>query len=112
MAFEMSRGKVPHFSLRPHPAVTGALILIITVGLLLALSFFAKEEGTGVHKHKGILTLMITAVFSICLLIVATAKLWYTHLWKKNSTHDRHRQHTQYHPASREKQYRNQQKRR
>jgi len=98
---ETSRGKVPQFTMRPHPMVLGALILILVVGILLALSFFVKEEGTGVYKNRGILTLMITAVLSIFLTILATAKFWYTHLWKKNSSHDRHKQHTQYHPAMR-----------
>ncbi|MDF7825913.1 hypothetical protein P4B35_17925 [Pontiellaceae bacterium B12227] len=114
MAFEMSRGKVPHFSMRPHPAVTGLFIMILTVGLLLAMSFFAKDEGTGAYKQQGILTLMITGILSFFLIIIATAKFWYTHLWKKNSTHARHKQHTQYHPAMRDKerQQRHRQKRR
>jgi small-conductance mechanosensitive channel len=112
MAFEMSRGKVPHFSMKPHPAVTGAFIMIMIIGILLAMSLFAKDEGTGVYRQQGILVLIITGIICICLIIVATAKFWYTHLWKKNSTHARHKQHTQHHPASREKQYPNQRKRR
>jgi hypothetical protein len=86
--------------------------MILIVGFLLAMSFFVKDEGTGIHRQKGILTLIITAVLCICLIIVATAKFWYTHLWKKNSTHDRHKQHTKHHPATRDKHYRNQQRRR
>ena len=106
MAFETPRGKVPHFSMRPHPVVLGALIMTLIVGVLLALSFFAKDEGTGVYRQRGIFTLIITAILSICQVIVATAKFWHTHLWKKNSTHARHKQHTEHHPAMREKEFR------
>ena len=92
--------------MRPHPTIMGALIIIPVIGTLLALSFFAQEEGAGVHRQRGILTLIITAVLTFCLLILATAKFWYTHLWKKNSSHARHKQHTKYHPSMREKQFR------
>ena len=108
MAFEMSRGKVPTFSMRPHPAVMGLLVMILVVGLLLAMSCFAKDEGTGAYKQQGIFTLIITAILCILLTIIATAKFWYTHLWKKNSTHARHKQHSQYHPAMRDKERREQ----
>ena len=102
----MTRGKVPQFTMRPHPAIVGLLIMVLLIGTLLALSFFVKEEGTGVHRHHGVLTLIITAFISFCLLVLGTAKFWYRHLWKKNSTHDRHKQHTQYHPSMRDKAYR------
>ncbi len=103
---QMTRGKVPHFTMRPHPMVTGGLILILVVGLLLAMSFFAKEEGAGQFKQQGILVLVVTAITSILLIILATAKFWFPHLWKKNSTHARHKQHTEYHPAIKEKEFR------
>ena len=100
---QMTRGKVPHFSMRPHPMVSGGLISILVVGLLLAMSFFAKEEGTGQYKQQGILTLIIMTVSSILLIILATSKFWFPHLWKKNSTHARHKQHTKHHPAVKER---------
>lgn len=102
----MSRGKVPHFTMRPHPVMMGTMIMTLIIGVLLALSFFAKDEGTGLYRPQGVLTLIITAVLTILQAIVATAKFWYTHLWKKNSTHARHKQHTKHHPAMREKEYR------
>ena len=105
---QMTRGKVPHFTMRPHPVVTGSLVLILVVGLLLAMSFFAKEEGTGQYRQQGILTLIVTAISSIMLTILATAKFWFTHLWKKNSTHARHKQHTQFHPSVKDREFRNQ----
>jgi cytochrome b len=103
-----TRGKVPHFTLRPHPVVSMVLILVLIVGLLTAMSFFSMEEGTGVHRQKGVFILILTAIITICLTIVATSKLWFTHLWKKNSTHARHKQHTKNHPAVREREFRNQ----
>lgn len=114
MAFEMTRGKVPHFSMRPHPVITGLLILTLLVGLLLAMSFFTQDEGTGIYRQRGIFTLIITGILCFFLVIIATAKFWYTHLWKKNSTHARHKQHSPHHPAVKQQQYRQhrQQKRR
>ncbi len=93
---------VPHFSMRPHPALVGTFMLVLVVGLLLSLSFFSQEEGTGDFKQKGILVLIITGIITIFLTILATSKLWFSHLWKKNSTHARHRQHTQHHPSMKE----------
>ncbi|MCF7818466.1 MAG: hypothetical protein K9M54_11355 [Kiritimatiellales bacterium] len=100
-----SRGKVPHFTLRPHPVVSMVLILVLIVGLLTAMSFFSKEDGTDVYRQKGVFTLFLTAVITICLSLVATAKLWFTHLWKKNSTHDRHKKHSKHHPAIKEREF-------
>ena len=99
-------GKVPHYTLRPHPIVSMVLILVMITGVLVALSFFSKEDGTGTFKHRGIFTLIVTALICICLSIVATAKMWFSHLWKKNSTHARHKKHTKYHPMMREREFR------
>ena len=88
--------------------LTGCLIFILIVGILLAMSFFAKEEGTGQYRQQGILTLIITAIGTILLSILATAKFWFPHLWKKNSTHARHKQHTQYHPSVKDREFRSQ----
>ena len=97
---------MPHFSMRPHPAVTGSLIFVLLVGFLIAMSFFAKEDGTGVYMGRAILTLIVTGIITICLVILATAKFWFPHLWKKNSTHARHKQHSKYHPAVKEQEHR------
>ena len=93
--------------MRPHPVVTGLLIFVLVIGFLVAMSFLTKEDGTGVYQQRAIATLMFTAIVTICLVILATAKFWFTHLWKKNSTHARHKQHTKYHPAVKEQQYKN-----
>ncbi len=103
-----AKGNVPHFTLRPHPMVSLALILVLIVGLLTTLSFFSMEDGTGIHRQKGILVLVLTGIISIFLTIVATAKMWFTHLWKRNSAHARHKNHTRYHPAVKEREFRKQ----
>jgi len=92
--------------MRPHPIVSGLLILVPITGILLAMSFFSYEDGTGIYFHRGILVLIITGILSFFLLILATSKLWFPHLWKKNSTHARHRQHTRHHPSVRDQDYR------
>jgi len=63
--------------------------MILIIGLLLAMSFFSKDEGTGVYRQQGILIVIITVMICIGLIIIATAKFWYTHLWKRNSNHAR-----------------------
>ena len=101
-------GKVPHFSLRPHPIISMVLVLVVIAGVLIALMFFSMDEGTGKYNQRAILTLVVTAIISICLGIAATAKMWFMHLWKKNSSHDRHRRHTRHHPSMREREFRQQ----
>ncbi len=82
------------------------MILTLVIGMLLALSFFAEEEGTGVFRQRGILTLIITGILMFFQLILATSKFWFPHLWKKNSTHARHKQHSQHHPSVKNREYR------
>jgi len=101
-----TRGKVPVFTLKPHPGISMVFILVVIGGLLTAMSFFSMEEGTGVYKQRGIFTLVLTAILGICLAIVATSKMWFSHLWKRNSTHDRHKKHTRYHPSVKEREFR------
>ncbi|MCK5675889.1 MAG: hypothetical protein KAH99_02625 [Verrucomicrobia bacterium] len=101
-----TRGKVPVFTLKPHPGVSLLFILVVIGGLLTAMSFFSMEEGTGEYRQRGILTLVFTAILGIFLTIVATSKMWFPHLWKKNSTHSRHKKHTQYHPTVKEHEFR------
>jgi hypothetical protein len=101
-----TQGKVPGFSLKPHPVVSILLVFVFITGLLGTMSLFSMEEGTGEYRQKGILTALVTLVITICLSIVATAKLWFSHLWRKNSTHDRHKQHSRHHPVVKEQIFR------
>lgn len=93
--------------MRPHPLLLGAFFMVLLIGFLLAMALFAKDEGTGDYRMRAILILMITGVVSFCLLILMTSKFWFPHLWKKNSTHARHKQHSKHHPAQRDQAYRN-----
>ena len=94
--------------MRPHPVVSIALWFVLIVGLLVAMSLFYKEDGTGHYKQQGIFVLIVTSILTICLTIVATSKFWFSHLWKRNSTHARHHDHTEHHPEVRQCNFRNQ----
>jgi len=86
-----------------------ALFLVVVVGLLVAMSFFSKEEGTGEYRQRGISTLIITGILTIFMTILATSKLWFSHLWKKNSTHARLKNHTRFHPTVKDREFRERQ---
>jgi formate hydrogenlyase subunit 3/multisubunit Na+/H+ antiporter MnhD subunit len=100
------KGKVPHFKMRPDPVASFVCIIIFVSGSLISLSFFSQEDGTGIYQQKGIICALITALLTFLLILVAIAKFWFTHLWKKNATHGRHHQHSQQHPAEKDKEFR------
>ena len=102
------KGKVPHFTMRPNPAASVMCILVFVSGTLLTLSFFSQEDGTGSYQQKGTISAIITLLLTLFLLLSATARYWFTHLWKKNATHSRHHQHTENHPIEKEKAFRQQ----
>ena len=100
------RGKVPHFTMRPDPIASFVCIIIFVTGSLISLSFFSQEDGTGIYQQKGTISALVTGLLTLFLIIVATAKFRFTHLWKKNATHSRHHKHSQLHPAEKEKEFR------
>lgn len=87
--------------------ILGALVLTLIVGILLTLSFLSKEDGTGKYEQLVIFTIIITSFLTLFLLILATSKMWFPHLWKRNSSHDRHKRHTQHHPSMRGRDHHN-----
>ena len=97
------KSKVPQFKLRPDPIATVLFMLVFISGLLISLSFFKAEDGSGVYFEKGLISSIFTGLISLCLLFAATSKLLFSHLWKKNSSHDRHRMHSKNHPMEKEK---------
>jgi hypothetical protein len=100
----MIKGKqTPNYSLRPEPTATLLFILVLVSGLLVTLSLFWQEDGSGVYRQRGIFAVIITGLLSFTFLLGATAKFWFTHLWKKNATHTRHSQHSSFHPVEKEK---------
>ena len=85
------KGRVPTFNLKPHPLLISALAIVIIGGLLLALSFHSRDDGSGRHVQQAVFTLIVTFVMTGCLLIMGTSKMWFPHLWHKNRSHKRHR---------------------
>ena len=94
-----ARGKVPHFSLKPHPAIISAFFFVLIIGVLVGLSLLSQERGAGDYRQKADFVFLVTGLLCIFLLIAGTSKMWFPHLWKKNSTHDRHKQHSSRHPV-------------
>ena len=41
-----------NYRLRPEPTATVLFILVLVSGLLITLSFFSQEDGTGVYHQK------------------------------------------------------------
>ena len=95
-----------NYRLRPEPTATVLFILVLVSGLLITLSFFSQVDGTGVYQQKGVFSAIITGLLSFALFLGATAKFWFTHLWKKNAKHLRHSRHSNFHPAKQEKAFR------
>lgn len=91
----------------PSPAIISAFFLVLLTGVLLAGSFWSKEDGTGEFRHQAIAVITVTGLICTFIAIIATSKMWFPHLWKKNSTHKRHKQHTRHHPAVKQQEYRN-----
>jgi len=88
----ITTGKVPHYKLRPNPGIMIVLLLTLISGGLLGMTFVSMDDGSGASLQKAYFVFLVTGVISVCLLIVATSKFWFPHLWKRNSTHDRHKQ--------------------
>jgi len=102
-----SREKVPKFSLMPHPGIVALFFLVLVTGVLLGLALFSQDNGAGDYRLRAYFVFLVTGIFCIFIFLIGTSKLWFRHLWKKNSTHARHRQHTKYHPTNRDRTYRN-----
>lgn len=80
-----THGKVPMFKMKPHK---GSLIASIIV-LLLGVGFFFdghRDPGNIPAHDRANLILMGSIVISGLLFIVATGRMWFTHLW-----HDRYK---------------------
>ena len=72
--------RVPMFKLRAHRGMLLAAFLVFILGGLLSLHFFTVDAyRTG--AYRGSLTLIFTIGLSIMLVVVATARFWFKHLW-------------------------------
>jgi len=97
-----SRDKVPKFSLMPHPGIIALFFLVLVVGVLFGLALLSQDNGAGDYRLRAYFVFLVTGIFCIFIFLIGTSKLWFRHLWRKNSTHARHKQHTKYHPKNRD----------
>lgn len=80
-----THGKVPMFKMKPHK---GSLLMALGI-LLLGILFFVeghRDPGDIPAQERAKLVLAISIVIAGLLLIIATGRMWFTHLW-----HDRYR---------------------
>ena len=85
----------------PHPVIVALFFFVLIVGVLIGLALLSKDGGVGDYEQKANFVFMVTGLLCVFIFMIGTSKLWFSHLWKKNSTHARHKQHTQYHPTKR-----------
>lgn len=80
----MQGGKVPMFKMRPQ---RGTLWLAIAVFLIGALAFYDghRDPGDIAAQNRSNLALAVSIVISGGLMIIATSRMWFKHLW-----HDRY----------------------
>jgi hypothetical protein len=81
----MQSGRVPMFKMRPQ---RGTLWLAIIVFLLGALAFYDghRDPGDIAAQDRSNFALALSVMGSGVLMIVATSRMWFKHLW-----HDRYK---------------------
>jgi len=72
--------RVPMFKLRAHRGLLTTSFLVLILGGLLSLHFFSEDAYT-TGAYRGSLVLIFTVSGFIMLLIAATARFWFKHLW-------------------------------
>lgn len=80
-----SHGKVPMFKMKPHK---GSLLAAAVVLLFGVLFYFEghRDPGDIPAQERSKLILALSIVISGLLTIIATGRMWFSHLW-----HDRYR---------------------
>jgi len=78
-------GKVPMFKMRPLKGMLIAAVCVLVLGLL---SFFEghRDPGNLTAHQDANLILAICIIISGLLIITATGRMWFGHLW-----HDRYK---------------------
>lgn len=90
-------GGVPNFSLRISGPFLLALVLVLTTGILLTLSFhFYSDPGDIAAQSRVKLSLIITLLLSAFILLAATSRWWHPHLWKHGNSQRQHRRRRGY----------------
>lgn len=91
-------GGVPNFRLRPSGPALLALAIVLITGLLLTLSFYMNADpGDLAAQNRTKLSLIITLLLSSFILLAATGRLWYPHLWTRGNSQRHHRRRSREH---------------
>jgi len=81
----MQGGKVPMFKMKPQRGTMWIAIVVFLLGL--AFYYDGHQDPGDIQAHeRSNLVFVISIVVSGLLMIVATSKMWFKHLW-----HDRYR---------------------
>jgi hypothetical protein len=72
--------RVPMFKLRAHRGMLMAAFLVLVMGGLLSLYFYS-EDAYCTGACRGPLVLIFTVGITLMLLIAATSRFWFKHLW-------------------------------
>lgn len=95
-------GGVPNFKIRISGPFLILLGMVLFTGLMLTLASYAHEDpGDVAARNRTKLCFVATILLSIFVLIIATARLWHSHLWKsRRKGHSyRHRKHRHHHSS-------------
>lgn len=79
-----NRGKVPMFKMKPQPLPMIGSLAVIILGVLLWIQGHSDPGNIPAHNRSNLI-LVISIVIGGLLLIVATSRMWFKHLW-----HDRY----------------------
>jgi hypothetical protein len=80
-----THGKVPMFKMKPHKGSLLAAVVVLVLGIMF---FFEghRDPGDLPAQERSKFIFVLSIVISGLLVIVATARMWFAHLW-----HDRYR---------------------
>jgi len=72
--------RVPMFKLRPYRGLLLAALFTAVVGGLLS-SYFFIEDAYQTGIHRGLFILIVTAILTLLLIVVAFSRYGFKHLW-------------------------------
>lgn len=76
----MMSDRVPMFKMRPNTGLLVVALFVLIVGGLFSAYFFT-EDAYSDDFHRGIFALVVTVVLCLLLVIAATSRMWFRHLW-------------------------------
>ncbi len=84
----MMSDRVPMFKLKPNNGLLVVALFVFIIGGLAAAYFF-NEDAYADDNHRGIFALVITGILTVFLVVAATARMWFRHLWHHRSGYKR-----------------------